>query len=234
MRGAAEEIYLSLRSRSGEDVPVLVSALRRERDGAFVSDCALLPMRRRSRYEDELLQAKKSVQEAAARQQTFMRDVLLSVTDGVLRLCEKAADLPDPLPLVADPIPLITNAGIPALRRLAIATATAAGMDQARQDGLATAVGEAAMNALRHARGGVGQVGVDDEGTVQVRITDRGTGISLEDLPHATLRKGFTTAGTLGHGMKMVLQTVDRVYLLTGTDGTTIVMEQDRAPQSSR
>ncbi len=30
--------------------------------------------------------------------------------------------------------------------------------------------------------------------------------------------------------MKIMLQTADRVYLLTGVDGTTIVMEQAKEP----
>jgi sensor histidine kinase regulating citrate/malate metabolism len=59
-------------------------------------------------------------------------------------------------------------------------------------------------------------------------VTDQGPGIPLEDLPRATLKKGFTTAGTMGHGMKIVLQTVDRVFLLTGAGGTTVVLEQGR------
>ncbi len=58
--------------------------------------------------------------------------------------------------------------------------------------------------------------------------TDQGRGINVENLPRATLEKGYTTAGTLGHGMKMMLQTADRLWLLTGSTGTTLVLEQDR------
>ncbi len=90
------------------------------------------------------------------------------------------------------------------------------------------------MNAAVHAGEGTGLVFVDAQSDmVQVRVTDRGSGISLENLPHATLQKGFTTAGTLGHGMKMMLQTADRVYLLTGPSGTTVVIEQERVAQPS-
>lgn len=52
----------------------------------------------------------------------------------------------------------------------------------------------------------------------------------MDRLHRATLERGYTTAGTLGHGFWMILKTCDRLYLLTGTNGTTLVMEQDRTP----
>ena len=61
-------------------------------------------------------------------------------------------------------------------------------------------------------------------------MVDHGKGITLENLPNATLKKGYTTAGTMGQGMKMMLQTVDRIFLLTGAAGTTVVLEQQREP----
>ena len=64
--------------------------------------------------------------------------------------------------------------------------------------------------------------------SVQVRVEDHGTGISMENLPRAALSRGFSTKATLGHGLKMMLQTADRVYLLTGPGGTTVVLEQER------
>ncbi|MEJ5297479.1 MAG: hypothetical protein WHZ52_05520, partial [Armatimonadota bacterium] len=42
------------------------------------------------------------------------------------------------------------------------------------------------------------------------------------------LERGFTTAGTWGHGFWMMLKLADRVWLHTGQDGTTVVLEQDR------
>ena len=64
LHGRADEVYLSLWSLSGDEVPVLASAVRRERAGVTLNECALLPMRRRSRYEDEILQAKKAAEKA--------------------------------------------------------------------------------------------------------------------------------------------------------------------------
>ena len=92
---------------------------------------------------------------------------------------------------------------------------------------LVTAVGEASMNAVVHG-GGIGRVCAGEFGPIQVWVEDSGRGIGVQDLPKATLSKGFTTAGTLGHGMKMMLECVDRVWLLTSIAGMVLVLEQDR------
>ena len=64
MQGRVDELYLSLRSNNGVDVPVLLNAVRRERAGAVGNDCIVVPMYQRRRYEDELLRAKKTAEEA--------------------------------------------------------------------------------------------------------------------------------------------------------------------------
>jgi sigma-B regulation protein RsbU (phosphoserine phosphatase) len=66
MQGRVDELYLSLRSRQGEDMPVLANAVRRERAGGVVNDCVVVPMYQRRRYEDELLQAKKAAEGVTA------------------------------------------------------------------------------------------------------------------------------------------------------------------------
>ena len=83
------------------------------------------------------------------------------------------------------------------------------------------------MNAVTHG-GGVGTawVSAGDDGTVQVRVEDHGAGIQMANLPRATLARGFSTKATLGHGLKLMLETIDRLYLLTGPTGTTVVIEQ--------
>ena len=57
------------------------------------------------------------------------------------------------------------------------------------------------MNAIVHARAGEALIsrGVPG-GCVQIRIEDHGAGITLENIPNAALRKGFTTAGTMWKG----------------------------------
>ena len=91
------------------------------------------------------------------------------------------------------------------------------------------------MNAIVHADGGTARVYLDPRpkqgrSAIQVWVQDDGAGILVENLPQAALVRGYTTAGTLGHGLKMMLQTADRTWLLTGADGTTVVIEQSCTP----
>lgn len=72
VEGKAEEIYLSLRTSSGEEVPVLLNAVRRERDVHPVSDIVVVPMRRRNQFESELLQAKRAAEEANRARSRFL------------------------------------------------------------------------------------------------------------------------------------------------------------------
>ncbi len=174
----------------------------------------------------------RRIEEAAERQRKFLRDMLSSMSEGRLRLCDSVADLPSPItPEPADkPVTLEKNT-VRVLRHQTVAACQGAGLPPEREDDLVTAVGEASMNAVVHAGGGTGSVYCDRErGVVQVWVRDTGTGINEDSLHRATLEKGFTTAGTLGHGFWMMLKTADRIYLLTGASGTTVVIEQERQP----
>jgi PAS domain S-box-containing protein len=87
LHGMAEEIYLSLRSEGGSDMPVLVNASRRERAGAAVNDCVFVPMRQRRRFEDELLSAKKEAEEANRVKDALIEELstpVITVWEGVL------------------------------------------------------------------------------------------------------------------------------------------------------
>jgi PAS domain S-box-containing protein len=66
LHGRAEEIFLMLRSKAGEEIAVLVNAARREEGGAVVYDCILMRVRERQKYEGELLRARKAADEARA------------------------------------------------------------------------------------------------------------------------------------------------------------------------
>jgi PAS domain S-box-containing protein len=173
-------------------------------------------------------QAEAEREEAAAHRRTFAREVLASVTEGRLILCDDEEGLPAPLILVAAPIALSASCGLSELRHTAMDAARQAGHTEERLGDLAIAASEAGMNAIVHAGTGTARVGLGENGTVQVRVEDHGDGITLENLPRATLARGFSTKATLGHGLKMMLETADHLYLLTGPTGTTVVLEQER------
>jgi PAS domain S-box-containing protein len=75
LHGRAEEIFLLLRQRDGGELGVLVNAVRRERAGACVTDCALMVVRERRKFEDELLRAKRVAEQARADVEAQKREV---------------------------------------------------------------------------------------------------------------------------------------------------------------
>lgn len=179
-------------------------------------------------------QSEQLLREAGQRQRELLRDVLFNVTQGHLILCDTQADLPVLGTPFGDVIALSWDDGLRTLRHMARDAALAEGLSEQQVIDLVSAVGEAAMNAIVHVGSGEGRVFISPGSpAVQVRIIDHGSGIALEHLPAATLRQGFTTAGTLGRGMKMMLQMADRVFLLTNPTGTIVILEQERTPPSS-
>jgi anti-sigma regulatory factor (Ser/Thr protein kinase) len=167
-------------------------------------------------------------QKAALHQQhVWLRDILDSATDGILKLCETRAELPEPLGQEPAMIEVTEASGLRPGRLLAQNLAQTAGFDRSRTDDLLTAVNEATMNALVHA-GSATVSGYSAADRVQVWVEDRGPGIPLDRLPVSTLKQGYSTAGSAGQGWYMILSFVDGTYLLTGPEGTVVVLEMSR------
>jgi anti-sigma regulatory factor (Ser/Thr protein kinase) len=178
---------------------------------------------RRSREQE------RAAAQATDRERRFLKEVLVSVTQGKLLLCDTVDDLPS-LPdeaMLGDPIPL-SRETLKAVRARVAEASERCGLPHNRQQDLVTAASECAMNAVQHAGGGTARVCVDaDAQRVHVRVEDEGRGISLSDLPRATLEPGFTTGGGgIGHGFFLMLSLADRLYLLTGPGGTCVVLEK--------
>ncbi len=72
LHGEAEEVYLALRSRAGNEIPVLTNGIRRELEGEMLSECIFVRMLQRSRYEDELLHAKQTAEAASDAKAKFL------------------------------------------------------------------------------------------------------------------------------------------------------------------
>lgn len=72
LHGRAEEIYLTLRDQAGSAVHVLANAARKEVDGVPRIDCVMLRIHERQKYEQELLNAKKTAEAANAAKMRFL------------------------------------------------------------------------------------------------------------------------------------------------------------------
>ena len=66
LHGHADEIFLLLRAKSGEDVAVLANAIRRERNGEWITDAVLFRLVERRKFEDALLGSKRLAEESTA------------------------------------------------------------------------------------------------------------------------------------------------------------------------
>lgn len=64
MHGKAEEIYFSLRTKQGKDIPMLINAVRQSDQKSSVNNCIFVPISKRINYEDNLLKAKRITETA--------------------------------------------------------------------------------------------------------------------------------------------------------------------------
>ena len=62
LHGHAEEVFLMLRARSGEELGMLSYARRRASGGVY--DCVIVPVRERAKFEEELLRARRAAEGA--------------------------------------------------------------------------------------------------------------------------------------------------------------------------
>jgi anti-sigma regulatory factor (Ser/Thr protein kinase)/PAS domain-containing protein len=170
----------------------------------------------------------RHAERALRRQEESIRrayvDVLDAVTGGKLVLLtdeELAGQLGVPL---TEPVEFLAPRDL-SLARGAITRAAAAHFPEwAPVTDIRTPVGEALVNALRHAGGGIYQLYAHGD-VLQVAVRDEGPGIDFRTLPRATLQRGFSTASSLGMGFTIMLQVCERVLLSTHPGRTTVVLE---------
>src|SRR5687767_9030396 len=72
LHGRAQEVFVLFRARDGSDVGMLCNAVRRERDGAPVTDCVLMEVQERRKFEDALVIARQAADEANKAKSTFL------------------------------------------------------------------------------------------------------------------------------------------------------------------
>jgi PAS domain S-box-containing protein len=87
LHGRAQEVFMLLRARDGEDVGMLTNAVRHARDGADVIDCVFMEVRERRKFEEALLQTRQDLekQRAAADEANQAKSNFLAVMSHELR-----------------------------------------------------------------------------------------------------------------------------------------------------
>jgi len=170
----------------------------------------------------------RHAERALRRQEESIRkayvDVLDAVTGGKLVLLtdeELAGQLGVPL---TEPTEFLAPRDLARARGVIARAAAERFPGWAPATDIRTPVGEALVNALRHAGGGIWQLYAHGE-VLQVAVRDEGPGIDFRTLPRATLQRGFSTASSLGMGFTIMLQVCERVLLSTHPGRTTVVLE---------
>jgi len=158
------------------------------------------------------------------------REVFQAATNGKIQLCT-AEEIAGEWPASEPGLAIEREQDVAAVREAARKVALDSGVDSERAWDLALCASEGATNALLHGHGGIAAFAGNHE-AARVRISDRGHGIPLEDLPDATLRPGWSRGKmpSMGHGFVLMYKLADRVYLNTGPSGTTIIVEMCLKP----
>ena len=155
----------------------------------------------------------------------FYRKTIEAATEGKLIICD-----PDEIEQMAVPsiatYEITRGEDLSMVRQVIAEIAKSEGMDDSRVFDLVLSSGEAATNAIKHAHGG--KVSIHrHNGTLLIAVTDNGPGMQAINLPDVALKRGYTTAVSLGMGYKAMISIADHVYLATGPNGTTVAIEME-------
>jgi anti-sigma regulatory factor (Ser/Thr protein kinase) len=156
------------------------------------------------------------------------REVLYAVTNGKICLCDRH-EIEAEWPRSGGALPIEREYHIREVREAARRAGEASGMAAERAADLGLCASEAATNALLHGCGGDAAVEWRS-GSVRIRVSDQGRGISPDDLPRATLLRGWSSRASMGLGFTVINETADRVFLYTGPDGTVVILEMSVEP----
>src|SRR5687767_2143032 len=72
LHGRAQEVFMLLRTRVGDEVGMLCNAVRHERDGSATTDCVFMEVHERRKFEEALLQARTAADEANKAKSNFL------------------------------------------------------------------------------------------------------------------------------------------------------------------
>lgn len=161
--------------------------------------------------------------ELEAHKRAFYRTTILAATEGKLLVSEESEIEEAVGPAVAS-WDVDSRDGAGEATSSLIQMAREAGMSEQRSYEFLGCVTEAVTNVLKHAgKGTVSLHRVADD--LICVVSDSGPGIEAMALPEVALTRGYSTAGTLGMGYKLMIHLADRVHLATGPEGTTVAIE---------
>ncbi len=73
IQGQAQEIFMVLHTKDKAELPVLINARREELNGLAENHCVMMPVHQRKKYEAELLQAKRALEETMAQNEQLQQ-----------------------------------------------------------------------------------------------------------------------------------------------------------------
>ena len=176
-------------------------------------------------YISEQKRTKQELLEAEKLKTRFYRKTILAATENKLVISE-----PEEIRIIAGP-PLKTwdmdeIQSIVVVRDEISRYAHESGMDEMRIFDFLGCVVEAVSNSIKHAHSSKASLHKFKDKLIFM-VSDSGSGIGTMQLPNVALTKGYSTAGTLGMGYKVMIHFADKVYLATGLQGTTVAIEMN-------
>lgn len=174
------------------------------------------------------LYQRRETERTDAMRRHIHREVLYAVTSGKMQLCEPD-EIAGEWPLLERPIPIHEELDVRVVREAIRKRGLDAGMSDERSADMGLCASEAATNALLHGSGGEAYIEIRDN-RLRIRVEDHGGGIHPDDLPRATLLKGWSKRASMGLGFTVIKETADLVLLCTGDQGTTIIIEMTVSP----
>jgi serine/threonine-protein kinase RsbW len=122
-----------------------------------------------------------------------------------------------------------------AASKTATAMAELLRMSPDKIDEVRMAVVEACINAIEHSRAPDRKVyltfevlGEDEPEVLRITVRDEGVGFAPEDVEEPSIERKISAARKRGWGLKIIRGLMDSVEIVSGTDGTSIVMTKAR------
>jgi len=176
---------------------------------------------------DDITAEREALRSEREREQSVRRayaDVVSAMTGGRL-LIVPIEELPDQLgERVLGPLSFHDEAGPGEIRHAMHEFATEHLKELSWESGFEVALGEALLNALKHAGGGAASLHVCND-VLQAVIEDKGPGIDFGVVAPASDEGGYDRVHTLGVGFTLILSFTSRILLASGREGTTVVLE---------